>query len=90
MPKISNVIPDFPMPIQPRQYVRTWRDELPEGSKWFPGSNGQPDCKICHGLGWVRFDLPTEHPKFGKLFPCECCSPAIKAEFKRQNDPNLR
>ena len=29
-----------------------------------------PTCEICGGGGWVRFDLPREHPQFGKLQPC--------------------
>ncbi|HLU11961.1 MAG TPA: ATP-binding protein, partial [Oceanobacillus sp.] len=29
---------------------------------------GQRD--LCGGLGYVRYDLPVEHPDFGKLFRC--------------------
>jgi DNA replication protein DnaC len=29
-------------------------------------------CPICKGLGFVRQDLPPDHPDFGKLIPCEC------------------
>ncbi len=33
---------------------------------------GRPDCPICHGLGYIRLDVPVGHPDFGKLFPCSC------------------
>ena len=53
-------------------YVENWRDSLPEGSQWFPGSTGKPGCQVCHGTGWLRQDLPVGHPDFGKLVACEC------------------
>lgn len=53
-------------------YVDNWKSLLPEGSQWFPGSTGKPDCKICKGIGWVRHDVPLRDPEFGKLHPCEC------------------
>lgn len=34
-----------------------------------PGA-GPENCPICGGLGYVRYDLPVEHPDFGKLFRC--------------------
>lgn len=33
---------------------------------------GDPDCPICHGVGFVRQDLPVGHPDFGKLQLCVC------------------
>lgn len=33
---------------------------------------GDPNCKICGGLGFVRQDLPVEHPDFGKMQICVC------------------
>ncbi len=33
---------------------------------------GDPNCPLCHGLGYVRLDVPLDHPDFGKLFPCTC------------------
>jgi len=29
-------------------------------------------CPICGGLGYVREDVPVDHPHFGQLFPCTC------------------
>ncbi len=39
---------------------------------------GRPDCPICHGLGYVRLDVPVGHPDFGKLFPCSCREEALR------------
>ena len=55
-------------------YVPDWEAQLPEGSLWSPGSEGQPDCKKCLGLGWLRRDLPIDHKEFGKLIMCSCVS----------------
>lgn len=41
---------------------------------------GDPDCPICHGVGYVRYDVPEDHPNFGKAFPCECHRARMEAE----------
>src|SRR5262245_14836797 len=33
---------------------------------------GDPDCPHCHGIGYLRDDVPVGHPNFGKLTPCTC------------------
>ena len=33
---------------------------------------GDPNCPICHGVGFVRRDLPVSDPDFGKLAVCTC------------------
>ena len=33
---------------------------------------GDPNCKICGGLGYVSQDLPVSHPDFGKMQICVC------------------
>lgn len=35
--------------------------------------DGDPNCTICHGLGWVSLFVPLDHPRFGKLLPCHGC-----------------
>lgn len=36
------------------------------------GSEQLQVCPICHGVGYLRLDLPVDHPLFGKAQPCEC------------------
>lgn len=33
---------------------------------------GDPNCPICHGIGYVREDLPIDDPNFGKIQICSC------------------
>ncbi len=33
------------------------------------------DCPICGGIGYVRYDRPIDHPRFGKLEPCPNMDP---------------
>jgi DNA replication protein DnaC len=33
---------------------------------------GDPDCPLCHGVGYLRVDVPVGHPEFGKLRVCDC------------------
>jgi DNA replication protein DnaC len=43
-------------------------------------------CPLCGGLGYLRADLPLDHPDFGKLFPCRC----KLAELEQQRLERLR
>jgi DNA replication protein DnaC len=38
---------------------------------------GDPNCPICGGIGYLRRDLPIDHPDFGKMVPCSCRSEEI-------------
>ncbi len=45
---------------------------------------GDPNCPICHGVGWIRQDLPIGHPDFGRLTLCSCRQKdALAATFQR-------
>ena len=33
---------------------------------------GDPNCPVCHGLWFVRQNLPITDPDFGKVNPCTC------------------
>ncbi len=33
---------------------------------------GDPNCPHCHGVGYLRSDVPVGHPDFGKLQVCVC------------------
>lgn len=36
------------------------------------GALGDPDCPICHGIGFVTYDRPIGDPEFGRIQPCSC------------------
>src|SRR5512143_38695 len=33
---------------------------------------GDPNCPLCHGVGYLRRDLPLGHPDFGRVTVCDC------------------
>lgn len=33
---------------------------------------GDPDCPICHGIGYIRYDRDIYDKEFGKMYDCEC------------------
>ncbi len=43
---------------------------------------GDPNCKICGGVGYLRQDLPIEHPDFGKLQVCSCREGQLKKQAR--------
>ena len=56
--------------------VADWRTMIPQGSRWFPGCPGDPSCKTCEGMGYLRLEgLPIGHPYFGKIVLCDCVRP---------------
>ena len=38
---------------------------------------GDPNCPICGGIGYLRRDVPIDHPDFGKIVPCSCRSEEV-------------
>ncbi|MBI4770051.1 MAG: ATP-binding protein [Chloroflexi bacterium] len=45
---------------------------------------GDPNCPHCHGIGYVREDVPVGHPNFGRLFACSCRVEEIAAAQKHR------
>lgn len=45
---------------------------------------GDPDCPVCHGLGYLRSDLPIEHPDFGRLEICQCRSAQVSQAVRER------
>ncbi len=37
-------------------------------------------CPLCQGKGYLRHDVPLDHPDFGRLFPCQCRLAQIEAQ----------
>ena len=49
-----------------------------------PVSGPENDCPICGGLRYVTRNVPTDHPDFGKAFPCICQQENIAARRDAQ------
>lgn len=45
---------------------------------------GDPDCPHCNGLGYVSFDLPIDHPNFGKAQICECRQDEVGRQARKR------
>jgi DNA replication protein DnaC len=43
---------------------------------------GDPNCPYCHGVGYLRRDLPIDHPDFGRLEICECREDSIHKQIR--------
>lgn len=41
------------------------------------------ECSECQDIGYVRDNLPTSHPEFGKLLPCPSCKGGARMENLR-------
>jgi DNA replication protein DnaC len=54
-------------------------DEMTTSMK---NSIGDPNCPICKGNGFIRRDLPVEHPDFGKAQVCECLKDQVTASYR--------
>lgn len=45
---------------------------------------GDPNCPICGGVGYLRRDLPIDHPDFGKIVPCPCRAKEITQSARKR------
>ena len=45
---------------------------------------GDPDCPHCSGLGYLRLDVPVEHPDFGKVQVCVCRGAELGARARNR------
>ena len=43
---------------------------------------GDPNCPQCHGVGYLRRDLPVDHPDFGRLEICVCRQADVRAQIR--------
>jgi len=41
---------------------------------------GDPNCPICHGIGFVGVDVPIEDPRYGKSEICVCRQKQVQAQ----------
>jgi DNA replication protein DnaC len=47
------------------------RAQLARGEP-IPDEAPAPTCPLCHGAGYLRYDVAVEDPRFGELVVCEC------------------
>ncbi len=54
--------------------------------------NEETLCPICGGTGFVRLDVPPEHPLFGKAVPCRCKRRELEERRQRRlrSESNIR
>lgn len=43
-------------------------------------------CPECNGARYFRYDVPQEHPYFGRLFPCPVCNKSTMEFLSGLND----
>ena len=43
---------------------------------------GDPDCPHCQGAGYLREELPIDHPDFGRLLICTCRQPELQSRIQ--------
>ncbi|MBX6341861.1 MAG: ATP-binding protein, partial [Thermomicrobiaceae bacterium] len=47
-------------------------------------SDTSSECPICRGAGYLRYDVPVGHPKFGELIVCSCKAEQQDARRRRE------
>jgi len=52
--------------------ANTSNTELEADQQGQETEGGEHVCPKCKGLGYVRMDVPVEHPDFGRLVTCSC------------------
>jgi len=72
--KIEKILKNMPAAITKATDISSTTNPNPAPSepRRVADGLGDPDCPICHGLGYISDDLPVGHPQFGKARPCTC------------------
>ncbi|HEU5440615.1 MAG TPA: ATP-binding protein [Ktedonobacterales bacterium] len=47
-------------------------------------------CPLCHGAGYLRYDVPVGDPQFGQPVPCECKEREFEERRQHEEDERLR
>ncbi len=61
-----------------KKETKTEAKSASEPEKIFYGP-GDPECPLCHGIGFVGYDVPLEDPRFGKSEICVCRLKTVQA-----------
>ena len=75
-PTANTTTPTHPKPSQRSRSSST----LPERAGAGPKAPPSP-CPRCRGLGWLAYDVPVNHPLFGKVARCEVCGVGQQAGY---------
>lgn len=77
MKRVGDLLDHLPTPDQ--------RKPMADGhARPVPALQPQPDvCPICHGKGYLVYDVPPGHPDFNRLLPCRCTEARRAAEHAR-------
>jgi len=55
----------------------TAKESSPSISRMIKTTIGDPNCPHCAGAGYVRYEVPMDDSRFGRLEPCVCRSADI-------------
>lgn len=58
--------------------------QIPSTTDWKSKTLGDPDCPKCRGSGYLRLDVPIDHPQFGKLQVCSCRSTEMSQQVRQK------
>jgi DNA replication protein DnaC len=61
-----------------REFQRRFPPEAPE--------DPTPTCPVCKDYGFVRHDVPLDHPDFGRAFPCTCRQADVRDRLRRRSN----
>lgn len=64
--------------LRPRLQARI--GDAPEGPE------PEPACPICKDYGYVRHDVPVDHPDFGRAFPCTCRAAEVRERLRSRSN----
>ena len=51
-----------------------------------PQDEPTPECPICKDHGFVRHDVPLDHPDFGRAFACVCRQDDVRDRLRRRSN----
>ena len=71
MPRLNELLGQ-PQPDNGAVPAEIAADAGPSPSAADPQSSESDACPLCGGFGFIRQDVPADHPQFGRAVPCGC------------------
>lgn len=75
-------------PVSLGEKLAAMKARMQAAGEWIEESEPHVQCEQCGDFGVVRYDVPLEHPDFGKIFKCP--NPQCPARLRMEHEVMLK
>ena len=72
MPQLNDILRNSQLTARAASLEARSPDLEPQAPNVEPPASDDGACPVCKGVGFVRREVPLDHPEFGQALPCRC------------------